>query len=59
MVMYTCLVCHFACPLDDVVTLAAAGHCICLRCHLRLTDQPSAMPKPLRRQLEAVMATFD
>jgi len=57
--MYTCAICHFATELDDVVALTTPGHCICLRCYHRETESTLPMPKELRRQVIAALATLE
>jgi hypothetical protein len=52
--MYTCGVCHFQVEMDDVSLPGPNGHCVCLGCYLRETDQWQAMPKALRNELTAV-----
>ncbi len=54
--MFTCAICHFETPLDDVELLAVDGRCVCLRCYCRETESTVAMPKPLRKELIAVLA---
>jgi hypothetical protein len=53
--MYTCGVCHFQVEMDDVSLPGPNGHCVCLGCYLRETDQWQAMPKALRNELTAVL----
>jgi hypothetical protein len=55
--MWTCIICRFATVLDDAVVATERGTCVCLRCFNRETDGARPMPKALRRQLTAVLAT--
>jgi hypothetical protein len=57
--MFVCTLCHFACPLDDVVVAAAEGRCICLRCYARETGTTKPMPKALRQDLSAALAALE
>jgi hypothetical protein len=57
--MFLCTLCHFECPLDDVVVASAEGRCICLRCYARETDTTKFMPKPLRRDLMVALAALE
>jgi hypothetical protein len=59
--MYTCSICHFdGYALDDVAVPHRDGRtCICLGCHGRLTGSALRMPKDLRRQVMALLATLD
>ncbi len=57
--MLRCTLCHFDCPLDDVVVMRGDRACICLSCFLRETGTEKRMPKPLRRQLIAALAELD
>jgi hypothetical protein len=57
--MFLCTLCHFACPLDDVVVASAERRCICLRCYARETATTKPMPKPLRRDLLAALAALE
>jgi len=57
--MYLCTLCHFDCPLDDVVVAAAAGRCICLRCYARETETTKPMPKPLWWELMVALAALE
>lgn len=52
----TCVICRYAIELDDVVLAGGVRGCICLRCFARETGTERPMPKPLRRDLEAVLA---
>jgi hypothetical protein len=57
--MFRCTLCHFACPLDDVVVAVAEGRCLCLRCYARETETTKPMPKPLRRELMVALAALE
>jgi hypothetical protein len=57
--MQTCTICHFQTELDDVVVSLAGGRCICLRCFGRETESHLPMPKGLRREIIATLATAD
>ncbi len=57
--MPTCTICHFETELDDVAVATATGYCICLRCFTRETDTERPMPKALRREIIAALATLD
>jgi hypothetical protein len=54
--MFTCRVCRFTVEMDDVTLLSPNGHCVCLGCYLRATDQWLAMPKTLHREVSAAVA---
>jgi hypothetical protein len=53
--VYSCRICHFEMPYDDVAITGRNG-CICLRCFHRETQSTLAMPKTLRRELIATLA---
>jgi hypothetical protein len=55
--MFTCLICRFDTELDDVAVRGAGPRCICLRCFTRETGTAVRMPKGLRNQLLATLAT--
>jgi hypothetical protein len=55
--MQTCRICHFEIEMDDVVLTQADGRCICLACYGRATGTGLRMPKLLRRELSAALAT--
>ncbi len=55
-IMYTCIICHFAAPLDDSVVSGRNGRCICLRCYLRETESDRPMTKELRRDLALALS---
>jgi len=57
--MCTCMVCHFATALDDIVLSFALGGCVCLRCYRRETRTTLAMPPTLRRAISAALAAAD
>ena len=57
--MPSCIVCHFATELDDVVVRTSTGRCLCLRCYGRETGSARALPPTLRRQLIAVLAELE
>jgi recombinational DNA repair protein (RecF pathway) len=57
--MYTCQLCRFDLPLDDVALRRGEDGCICLACYSRETDSARPMPKALRRQLQAALAALD
>jgi hypothetical protein len=54
--MYTCTICRFDCPLDDVAVPAHDSRCICLACYGRLTETAKLLSKALRRELIATLA---
>ncbi len=54
--MATCVICHFATPLDDVALACGSGRCVCLRCFVRETGGAPPMPKALQRILTATLA---
>jgi len=55
----TCIICHFETELDDIVVAGAGGQCICLRCYARETNSERPMPKELRREIIAALATLE
>jgi hypothetical protein len=55
--MWTCIICRFATELDDAVVTTERGTCVCLRCFNRETGGDRPMPKALRREIAAVLAT--
>ena len=55
--MFICRICRFETELDDVVVAGMGGGCICLRCYGRETGGARPMPKALRRELSAALAT--
>ena len=57
--MRTCTICRFETELDDVVLTLAGEHCVCLRCFTRETGGERPMPKSLRREVVAALATFE
>ncbi len=57
--MSICRICRFETEPDDVVVRGAAGGCICLRCYGRETGSARPMPKALRRDLQAALATLE
>jgi len=57
--MVTCIICRFATELDDMAVPQRDGRCICLRCYQRETSTVPPMPRPLRRQLTAMLAAMD
>lgn len=54
--MFTCIICHFAAPLDDTVVSGRSGRCICLRCYLRETETERHMAPSLRRDLSHALS---
>jgi hypothetical protein len=56
--MCTCELCHFAVELDDIALKRASGQCVCLRCYLREAEVDRPLPKALRRDIEACLATL-
>ncbi len=56
--MYRCIICRFDVPQDDVALRPQGtdGRCVCLSCYGCETETWAAMPKPLRRELIAIMA---
>ncbi len=56
--MSTCTICRFTAELDDIAVSTAPGRCICLRCFGRETGSARPMPKALRRELIATLATI-
>ena len=54
--MTTCIICHFATELDDMVLMSIDGRGVCLRCYERETGSELRMPKALRL---AVMQTLE
>lgn len=56
--MYLCTLCHFDAEIDDVQLLLADGRCVCVRCYHRETGSARPMPKPLRRELQSVLAAL-
>jgi hypothetical protein len=57
--MSTCIICRFETELDDVVIGGSAGRAVCLRCYARETGTARPMPKALRRDLIATLATVE
>ena len=57
--MSICRICRFETELDDVVVRGGGGGCICLRCYGRETGSARPMPKALRRDLQAALATLE
>lgn len=57
--MRTCTICHFEAELDDVAVSMTGDRCICLRCFGRETGSAVPMPKALRREISAALATAD
>ena len=57
--MSTCIICRFETELDDVVIGGAGGRAVCLRCYARETGTARPMPKALRRDLTAYLATVE
>jgi hypothetical protein len=55
--MIACRICRFETELDDVVLRHGTDECICLRCYDRETGGARLMPKALRREIDAVLAT--
>jgi hypothetical protein len=56
--MFTCILCRFAQPLDDVVLRRGTAGCVCLGCFTRATNSDRPMPKALRQQLATVLAAL-
>jgi hypothetical protein len=54
--MSICELCHFEVERDDIVLSRANGLCICARCYYREAGVTQAMPKALRREVEACLA---
>jgi hypothetical protein len=55
--MTACIICRFAIEIDDVAVRGARGHrVVCLRCYARETGTHRAMPKSLRREIQAALA---
>ncbi len=55
--MYTCVICRFETELDDVIAPVASGRCVCLRCYVRETQTALSMPKALRQDVSATLAS--
>ena len=53
--MKTCIICRFETELDDVAVEGHGERCVCLRCFTRETDTARRMPKPLRREVIAIL----
>lgn len=53
--MFTCAICRFDSPVDDVAVGGKMGAPICLRCFNYRAGTMLAMPRELRRQLEACL----
>ncbi len=53
--MSACVICHFEILADDIVLSGGARRCVCLSCYERETQTHLTMPKPLRRQLTAIL----
>jgi hypothetical protein len=51
----TCIICHFATELDDVVVAGGRASCICLRCYARETATGRPMPTALQRGLRQAL----
>jgi hypothetical protein len=49
--------CHFGVWPDDITLTRVNGQCICLACYLRTAGKDAAMPRALRREIEACLAT--
>jgi len=57
--MFTCRLCLFQFVLDDCMTIFVSKQaCICITCFNRETENRKPMPKELRREMEAVLATL-
>jgi hypothetical protein len=54
----TCTICRFEIELDDVVLHRAGGLCVCLACFSRATGDSRPMPKALRHELSAALASL-
>jgi hypothetical protein len=57
--MRTCRICRFETELDDIVLALPSGACVCLRCYERETQSARPMPKTLRRDVDAVLASLE
>jgi hypothetical protein len=58
--MFTCIICRFTHPLDDVaVSLGSGGRCICIACFVREAGATKPMPKILRHQIIDALADVD
>lgn len=57
--MRTCRICRFDTELDDVVLALPSGACVCLRCYGRETESARPMPKALRRDIVATLASLE
>ena len=57
--MATCTICRYETEFDDVALGGRTGRCVCLRCYGRETGNGRRMPKALRRELIAVLATLE
>ena len=53
--MFICTICRLDTELDDVVLRRSNGEGICLRCYARETESARPMPKPLQRELIALL----
>ena len=54
--MYTCQLCRFATPLDDVALRRGADGCVCLACYGRATGTTRRRALGMRRDLTAALA---
>ena len=63
--MRDCRVCRFDAMFDDLsvafaaATLHRGGEETCLRCYARTAGPTPAMPRALRRQLDAILASLE
>jgi hypothetical protein len=57
--MATCIICHFATEMDDIVLSKGNGRCVCLRCFAQQTGSYLPMPKNLRHQLADALAEVE
>jgi hypothetical protein len=57
--MTTCIICRFEVEKDDVVIGGANGRGVCLRCYARETATQRPMPKALRNELIAALASTE
>lgn len=53
--MFTCAICHFDWPMDDLAIGGKFGAPICLRCYAYRTETLFQVPRELRRQVEACL----
>ena len=56
--MYTCRICRFDFLSDDMAVGTEGNGLVCLACYTRETDTHKTMPKPLRKEIEATIASI-